>query len=54
MIDYSDEGWQGRNWNTAVRQAAFDTLRCSGNESGSNDEINKDMPGKSLDGFPSI
>jgi len=21
MIVYSDEGWQGRNWNTAVRQA---------------------------------
>ena len=36
MIDYSDEGWQGRNWNTGPRV------------------LGEDMPGKSLDGFPSI
>ena len=42
MINYSDEGWQGRNWNTEILKQVQDDKHC------------EDMPGKSLGGFPSI
>lgn len=51
MIDYSDEGWQGRNWITGLRHAACDCFvlrqRLS-TESGSNDEKMQGYAGKIL------
>lgn len=49
MIDYSDEGWQGSNWNTG----APSSRTCFGISSKMTGPC-EDMPGKFIVRIPSI